>query len=864
MPVTQIENNDAFLMAIGEGSRIEVHGADAEKESWTQLNQSAGRGENVLQLELETGWEVGDRIAIASTGTNMEDAEERTIVEVRDGGRTVVLDQPLVNDHFGDAQTYQNGKSGQDAREWTVDQRAEVALLSRNVTIQGDEDSTQDGFGGHSMVMDGADIHISGAEFARMGQEGALGRYPLHWHLQADVSGQYVENSSIHHSYNKGVTIHGTQNAWLEDNVVFDTIGHGYFLEDGAEFGNVLIDNLAFVQRAADNVRDAPIASDATAVSSFWIQNPDNHLIGNRAVGSDHSGFWVLSREAVIDQSAATGLYDGYVPRDQAFGIFEGNVAHANNQSALRIGGQVDETTGAVSPNTPFHITQRDGQNNAVDYLIQDFEGYKSGGDAVWVRGFGGAFENMILADNGRATFLRGLQTVEDSLIVGASDNDDGSPIRGGERHGISLYDEALAIRDSHFAGFSGTDDGAFSQHIGVDNSTRHSIENVTFENDGTNPFTNRDRQGITDEQGTFSVGLVDIDGSITGTPGQILTPRIDDVGGQFVRVDQPGFNAGEGATYDQSIGAWVNPVGTTIGVLEHTSTSVPMTVTRSDGPQLSNLNADDRTEFLVFADQDLIYTVDHQGAPDSRFSVDVTDLPLGASVVLRYVDLSPNTSIQGADSVDSLDALMQATGSSVFRQGGDTYLKLVATEFDYDSSSGSPAIDQRSFSDSITVVSGGGRDQGDNASEPRDLGRTVPYGTVDADQITRPERAQSTSDTVDIAPDDARWSDASTWAGSLPDVGDIVVVGEGETLVLDTDAEVAGIIVNGGALIVEDTQDIDLVTDYLLVINEGLFQVGQEDSPHQNDFTLTLEGDDPTADINLEPFLNLTGIEIV
>jgi len=67
MPEMVIEDNNAYLMAMGEGSRVEIHAADAEKDSWTLLESTAEAGSNQLVVEDSTGWEVGDKIAIASS-----------------------------------------------------------------------------------------------------------------------------------------------------------------------------------------------------------------------------------------------------------------------------------------------------------------------------------------------------------------------------------------------------------------------------------------------------------------------------------------------------------------------------------------------------------------------------------------------------------------------------------------------------------------------------------------------------------------------------------------------------------------------------------------------------------------------------
>ena len=105
-----ISDNNAYLMAMGEGSRIEIHAADVEKESWTQLESTAEAGSNELVLQDNTGWEVGDKIAIAATGNDWEEAEEFTILSISDDGKTVTLDGDLSFTHRGITESYDNVK----------------------------------------------------------------------------------------------------------------------------------------------------------------------------------------------------------------------------------------------------------------------------------------------------------------------------------------------------------------------------------------------------------------------------------------------------------------------------------------------------------------------------------------------------------------------------------------------------------------------------------------------------------------------------------------------------------------------------------------------------------------------------------
>ncbi len=151
-----------------------------ERKAWTKLNATAKKGDKTITLADATDWQVGDSIVIASTDFDYEQAEKFTIQSV--AGNKVTLDKALAYMHYGELQSY-NGK--------TLDERAEVGLLSRNIVIKGA--SATDRFGGHVMVMDNSQAVVDSVEFVNMGQENKMGRYPIHWHRMGDGSrGQYA------------------------------------------------------------------------------------------------------------------------------------------------------------------------------------------------------------------------------------------------------------------------------------------------------------------------------------------------------------------------------------------------------------------------------------------------------------------------------------------------------------------------------------------------------------------------------------------------------------------------------------------------------------------------------------------------
>ena len=161
------DNDSAYLMALGEGSRIEIHGADAAKDSSTTLAENVGSYTNLITVSEVTGWEAGDIVSIASPGNDWRDASQDSvyeIVEVLADGRSFALDRSIVLDSDDRAPT-------------------EVGLLSRNVKVHGDLEGVGDSDDAHTLILNGASQNISGVEFTRVGQFDDQGQYSVHWQV---------------------------------------------------------------------------------------------------------------------------------------------------------------------------------------------------------------------------------------------------------------------------------------------------------------------------------------------------------------------------------------------------------------------------------------------------------------------------------------------------------------------------------------------------------------------------------------------------------------------------------------------------------------------------------------------------------
>jgi cell migration-inducing and hyaluronan-binding protein len=474
------------------GGTLELHGD--RTNTWTKLTKTAKAGAAKIEVMNASGWRKGDAIVLASTDFDPRQAEKRTIAGV--SGNTLTLDKPLQYMHYGQV-TY------------GVDERGEVGLLTRNIRIQASDDAEKSYFGGHIMAMPGSQVHISGVELSRMGQHLHLARYPMHWHLVGEGRGQYIQNSSIHDTYSRCVTVHGTNDVRVENNVTYNTVGHCFFLEDAVETGNQILHNLAVMVKchptlpcvptnlgpagsgggpgsgaAGQDSKQVLIPSDNT-VSAFWITNPDNIYRDNVAAGSDEIGFWFALPE---HPTGANEGKDGW-PRRTPVREFVGNTAHSNFDGFMfDRGPRPDGKFSVGGSNYHFAFTDpNDPNSQPKGSVFENFTSYKNRHGGVWGRGELHLFKNLRVADNavgfthaasavGRAPYT---SRVVDSVFVGESDNI-GTPRTAQEiAYGRSMPND---IADFPIRGYEYYD-------------LRHDVVNTTFVN--FQPNATRDAEAI-------------------------------------------------------------------------------------------------------------------------------------------------------------------------------------------------------------------------------------------------------------------------------------------------------------------------------------------------------------------------------
>jgi hypothetical protein len=642
-----------------DGGLIDLHGQD--RTSWLKLAETAMAGSSALTLnDVPNNWRAGHKILIASSVEDPRQAEERVIQRI--DGAQVTLKDPLIYSHFGSQQTYANG-----SKTWTADTRAPVALMSRNIAIIGPKEASETGFGAHVMVMVNSKAYISNVAFRRTGQKSLVGRYPFHWHLVGDARGQYVRNSVVNESYNRCYTIHGTDNAELSDNTCYNHLGHGYFLEDGNEQGNLIQRNLGVLTVrpiAGENILPSDINTNQASPgpATFWITNPKNTVIDNQAAGSDGLGYWLHMEDRDIPR------FDGATtnPRHQDLTRFENNVANSSKMgySSCPEGGG---TLGFEPPNSPLI-------NNFTAFMMSETGAWPCGNRIQ-------RFDGMKLLDAGSPEGkMSGFTAptpmeITNSLFVANSGLTAVSGAKRG-RNAIGMYDEGFYIHDTHFIGYTKADGSALTG-FGGGAVKKHfnRMERVSFEPKLFAAYP-LDRYGSSSSVDLGSV-VHDIDGSLGLGANTVLVPA------------SPIYDAmgcSSAASMDPGSFGWICPARLVRArIAAGTSGTKPADILRleSSGKVVQQaISGGIGSFYQVF----LIPT-----NPAYHFGIRFTETPVGdfsvlfdgawPSDLIRYEmqNLDPAVAVKdaGFTQVSSLDALNAATGPAWYRSGTTLHLRF-------------------------------------------------------------------------------------------------------------------------------------------------------------------------------------------
>lgn len=606
-----IGNNRAFpnhphhgerAVVVMNGGTLELHGQIA-KARFSRLTQDALKGDTSMSVENAFGWEQDDQILVTTTSTYPDQTELLHLGDDCPGGTCAIAGAavpptgPLGLEyfHYGSGQQTYIG-AGENGQDLTVDMRAFVANVQRNIKVRGANDSywvSEDPKGAHLMIMPGAAAYVDAVEFNRMGQQMILARYPFHWHHAGSVAGQYIRNSTIRNSASRCVTLHNTQQAEVSNNLCLNVRGHAIFLENGNEIENLITGNLivnVLEPRAGDELLQSDLdvrLSRWRGPAGIWVASPDNTVQDNVVVNAG-TGYWhpyVHKLKCYDDPSDPEGslnpLYGrhcNHVDRSEnnpnewnvepvrtATRVYKDNIA-----IATRVGHTWDGAPDGVQVGTGNEFNRDLVVTGYAPATQQTFEGmhaYRSGRTGVYYRGSANTalIKNAVVAEAPIGWFGTGDQDFFDSVFVGISEAYQGSDPsdedfyyhvdpdipdvdRGSPNHlfhGWGLYDGGNHFKNVSF------DYPVAPMYLGGKEITpvpisifgrghfaNHVLEQLHFVND---PYRriNLDAQNFSvnwkDVEGSESI--YDIDGSLFGNPG-FIRPDIafNDLSGDCVK----------------------------------------------------------------------------------------------------------------------------------------------------------------------------------------------------------------------------------------------------------------------------------------------------------------------------------------
>ncbi|XP_064635838.1 fibrocystin-L-like [Lineus longissimus] len=537
---TELPIYGAKALAVRNGT-LDLHGKPIAN-TWTKLTGTAAAGTNTLTVGHDvTDWEVGSKLILASTGHrhSQRENEELTIAAISGDGKTITLVENLQYEHLGVTVTVGG---------MPLEMRAEVGLLTHNILFRGSNDpqwnvvieacpdgfdtgefATQtcfqgrhgeemgsDQFGGH-IIMHGPEPNkdlvvgrIEHVELNYAGQAFRLGRYPIHFHLNGDMTGSYVKGCGIHETFNRAVNIHGTHNVLVEHNVIYNIMGGAFFLEDGIETGNIFQYNLAVFVKSSTS-----LLNDDITPAAFWVTNPNNTVRHNAAAGGTHFGFWYRMHEHPDGPSYDSNICPKKIPLLE----FRNNTCHSQGWFGLWIFQEYFPTvTGACDDPV------------AKPAVYESLYAWNNEKGAEWVNCGAMQFKDFVMYNNEKAgiemKMIKGSNTprfddggavIEDAHIVGyLTDTADCSTA------GIVLpFDEGLLVKGTKFSNFDQSTCAALAV-TRIDGTSGPSNGGWQYDFYSTSWVNSPNKCRYAWEHEGI---LKDMDGTLTGVAGQSVVP---------------------------------------------------------------------------------------------------------------------------------------------------------------------------------------------------------------------------------------------------------------------------------------------------------------------------------------------------
>ena len=572
-------NINASIMGMGTrgimvmGGTLELHGITPLK-AVTKINDHAARNAKSVNLVDAVTWKANDEIVIATSDFYMEPnnnqpagspanlgiSAQKTTLTTAANGTTLNFANGLDSQRWGKLQYVT--ATGMSLSPGTlpagfvagtptvVDERAEVANLTRNIVIQSPNDAVwqNNGFGCHIMIMKSAATaqgtqgvaRLNGVEIKRGGQAGKLGRYPFHWHLLsyqgtatlADVTNQYIRNSVINESANRGIVIHGTNGTEVTNNIVYDVRGHGIFTEDASERRNTIVGNVVMKVRnpLPGDVLKIHESDQRFGSSGFWISNPDNIVNNNTASDCVGFGFWLAFPAKTFGESK--NITPALKPSIMHFGEFKSNVAHSNQITGIHIDDVEIDELGNTSESGYASVIgggepDSDSYSNVETYELTNYAVWKNNGSGIWNRTWRVANRGAVNSSNTNKFYSGSTRIgsyIEKSLAVGQSLNYNMNQVTAPEQTkppvAFATYNTSIYLRNNTIVNFPivpGVTSGAFA----LDDFYAWPVNNGLYRNTNNVIVNSHPGVRVPTPETTFAFGLIEDPENIWGgAPG--------------------------------------------------------------------------------------------------------------------------------------------------------------------------------------------------------------------------------------------------------------------------------------------------------------------------------------------------------
>lgn len=386
------------------------------------------------------------------------------------------------------------------------------------------EDKGSSQFGAHIMIHQPekdtqvAQAHISYIEVTFAGQAFRLGRYPIHFHLNGDMSESYVEGCGIHKTFNRAINVHGVHNTLILKNVAYDVMGGALFLEDGIETNNTYDSNAVVFVKASSS-----LLNDDITPAAYWVTNPDNTYVNNHAAGGTHFGWWYRMHEHPDGPSFDPNICPRRVPLRK----FQNNYAHSFGWFGIWMFQDYYPVNGGACS----------GDTGPAPAVFEDFTSWNNEKGVEFVN-FGSlqiirgrfvqnalaGFEGKLLVNAPRLDPLTS-PVINDTLIVGQSSLAEVQNDLGVGKAGVIFpFGESIQVHNTKFTNFVNTGDGSVAiKWTSIDGTCKDRCGGYVYQTSGLG-FENVDYR-LLFRWGHEAV-VQDLDGTLCGTADTSVVPN--------------------------------------------------------------------------------------------------------------------------------------------------------------------------------------------------------------------------------------------------------------------------------------------------------------------------------------------------